>query len=472
MVVRTANVELILLVAALGAAFFYFALRAIFFDVFAWIIVVPILAGIYILTVIPRYSRIRLNALDRIVIVYFIYGSFMSGIAVLFLGASESPIIRVFVHYYFPVIFYFIARRYTMGSVGNVMNVTKLAWILAVVLLADFFVEMYVVQVRELGASIPWVRQELTKVPVLTPEIYERLNSERVITVLNGLKKPGMAAAALFVLVVPFLSTLREKRRHGWWFRSWVFNPVLNITLLGLLAFMAFHLQNKTAILAACLAVAIGLLHLRAARSLLFVSALGGVGLYFAFDSISSIVQSQFLTTVNIGGFGTDTTIFAYTVEAQRIVDGYLQSDVYAFFFGAHITGTELAGFSATSPSAFSGFTELRGTGFPLYFGFGWALIVVSAVVVAIKYSALLTRASQFKFFGLAFIGLVVVYGSDLHYPSAMDHGPLELFLIMAGALASLYEIAKQAKSEAADPEPERGPTGHLRPALPPTEAD
>ena len=51
--------------AAFAASFLYFALRAVFFDVFAWIIVVPIMAGMYILTVIPRYSRIRLNALDR-----------------------------------------------------------------------------------------------------------------------------------------------------------------------------------------------------------------------------------------------------------------------------------------------------------------------------------------------------------------------------------------------------------------------
>ena len=191
-VVSTAKVELFLLVAALAASFFYFALRAIFFDVFAWIIVVPIVAGIYVLTVTRRYSSIRLNALDRIVLLYFIYGSLMSGIAILFLGAAESQIVRVFVHYYFPVILYFIARRYTMGSVGNVMNITKLAWVLAVVLLADFFVEMYVVQVREMGASIPWVRQELMKVPVMTPDIYDRFNSGRVITVLNGLKKPGL----------------------------------------------------------------------------------------------------------------------------------------------------------------------------------------------------------------------------------------------------------------------------------------
>ena len=472
MVVSTAKVELFLLVAALAASFFYFALRAIFFDVFAWIIVVPIVAGIYVLTVTRRYSSIRLNALDRIVLLYFIYGSLMSGIAILFLGAAESQIVRVFVHYYFPVILYFIARRYTMGSVGNVMNITKLAWVLAVVLLADFFVEMYVVQVREMGASIPWVRQELMKVPVMTPDIYDRFNSGRVITVLNGLKKPGLAAASLFVLVMPFLYTLREKRRYGWWFRSWVFNPLLNVVLLGMLAFMAFHIQNKTAILAACLALTVGLLFLRSARSLVFVSALIGVGLYFAFGSISSIIQSQFFTTVDIGGFGTNTTIFAYTVDAQRIFDGYVQSDIYAFFFGAHITGSQLASFSASSPTAFSGFSELRGTGYPIYFGFGWALIVVSAAVVAIRYSALLTRANQFKFFGLAFIGLIIVYGSDLHYPSAMDHGPFELFLVMAGALSSLYEIARPATAKAPAFESERTPTVGLRPALPPFEAD
>ena len=92
--------------------------------------------------------------------------------------------------------------------------------------------------------------------------------------------------------------------------------------------------------------------------------------------------------------------------------------------------------------------------------------------MVAIRYSALLTRANQFKFFGLAFIGLIIVYGSDLHYPSAMDHGPFELFLVMAGALSSLYEIARPATAKAPAFESERTPTVGLRPALPPFEAD
>ncbi|MCH8185027.1 MAG: hypothetical protein IH862_02855 [Chloroflexi bacterium] len=472
MVVRTEKLELALLAAALAAAFFYFPLRAVFFDVFAWIIVVPIVAGLYLLTVRRRYSKMRLNALDRIALLYVMYGAFMSVVAVLFLGAGEPQIVRVFVHYYFPVIIYFIARRYTLGSAANVMNVTKLAWILAAVLLADFFVELYVVEIRESGASIPWVRQEIVKkVAVMTPDLFEQYNSGRVITILNGLKRPGMAAAALFVLVLPFLYTLRQRHREDSWFRSSLFNPVVNVVLLGALAFMAFHLQNKTAILAAALALAIGLLSLRSARSLFFTSVLVAVGLLFAFGAISSLVRAQFLTPVEIGEFGTSTTIFAYTVDAQRVVEGYLESDFYSFLFGAHIIGSNLA--NATSPSSFSGFSELRGTGFPIYFGFGWALLVLSAMLVAIRYSTRLTRTAQFKFFGLAFIGLVVVYGSDLHYPSSMDHGPFELFLMMAGALSSLHEIARPARVQSqAIIEPAPGLTFEQRSAVRPSEAD
>ena len=471
MVVRTEKLELALLAAALAAAFFYFPLRAVFFDVFAWIIVVPIVAGLYLLTALRRYSNMRLNALDRIALLYVIYGAFMGVVAVLFLGAGELQIVRVFVHYYFPVIIYFIARRYTLGSVGNVMNVTKLAWILAAVLLADFFLEFYIVEVRESGASIPWVRQELVKrIGVMTPDLFEQYNSGRVFTVLNGLKRPGMAAAALFVLVLPFLYTLRQKHGQGPWFRSWLFNPALNVVLLGALAFMAFHLQNKTAILAAALALAIGLLSLRSPRSLLFTSALIVVGLLFAYGAMSSLVRSQFLTPVEIGEFGTSTTVFAYTVDAQGILEGYLRSDFYSFIFGAHITGSDLA---ATSPRASVGFSELRGTGFPIYFGFGWALIVLAGVLVAIRYATRLTRTAQFKFFGLAFIGVVVVYGSDLHYPSSMDHGPFELFLIIAGALSSLHEIARPAKVQSQEViEPAPRLTLEQRSAIRPSEAD
>lgn len=472
MVVRAEKFELALLAAALAAAFFYFPLRAVFFDIFAWIVVVPIVAGLYILTVLRRYSNMRLNALDRIALLYVIYGGFMGVVAVLFLGAAELQIVRVFVHYYFPVIIYFIARRYTLGSVGNVMNVTKLAWILAAVLLADFFVELYIVEVRESGASIPWVSQELVKrIGVMTPDLFEEYNSGRVITILNGLKKPGLAAAAFFVLVLPFLYTLREKHRQGPLLRSWLFNPAVNVVLLGALAFMAFHIQNKTAILAAALALAIGVLSLRSAKSLLFTSVLIVVGLLFAYGAMSNLVRAQFLTSVEIGEFGTNTTVFAYTVDAKRIAEGYLESDFYSFMFGAHISGSNLI--SATGPSSFVGFSELRGTGFPIYFGFGWALLVMSAVLVAIRYSMRLTRTAQFKFFGLAFIGLVVVYGSDLHYPSSMNHGPFELFLMMAGALSSLREIARPAKVQSqAVIESAPGLTPEQRSAIRPSEAD
>ena len=463
MVVRTEKLELALLAAALAAAFFYFPLRAVFFDVFTWIIVVPIAAGLYLLTVRRRYSKIRLNALDRIALLYVIYGALMGVFAVLFLGAAEPQIVRVFVHYYFPVIIYFIARRYTLGSVGNVMNVTKLAWILAAVLLADFFVELYIVEVRESGASIPWVRQELVKkIAIMTPDLFEEYNSGRVITILNGLKRPGMAAAALFVLVLPFLYT-RHKRRQGWWFRSWLFNPAVNVVLLGALAFMAFQLQNKTTILAAALALAIGLLSLRSARSLLSTSVLVAVGLLFAYGAMSTLVRDQFLTPVEIGGFGTSTTVFAYTVDAQRIVEGYLRSDFYPFILGAQIAGS----------SSHEGLSELRAAGFPITFGLGWALLVLSAILVVIRYATRLTRTAQFKFFGLAFIGLVVVYGSDLHCPSSIDHGPFELFLMMAGALSSLHEIARPSnvRSQAVI-EPAPGLTLEQRSAIHPSEAD
>ena len=111
MVVRNERVELFLIAAGLAAAFFYFVLRALIFDVFAWILIVPILSGIYVLTAIPRYSRMRLNALDRTVLLYFLYGAFMAAIGVLFLEASKFLEVKVLIHYYFPVIFYFILAR-------------------------------------------------------------------------------------------------------------------------------------------------------------------------------------------------------------------------------------------------------------------------------------------------------------------------------------------------------------------------
>ncbi len=127
----------------------------------------------------------------------------------------------------------------------------------------------------------------------------------------------------------------------------------------------------------------------------------------------------------------------------------------------------ELALLAAALAAAFFYF-PLRAVFFDV---FAW--IIVVPIAAGLYLLTVRRRYSQFKFFGLAFIGLVVVYGSDLHYPSSMDHGPFELFLMMAGALSSLHEIARPAKVQSqAVIEPAQGLALEQRSAIRPSEAD
>ena len=198
MTIRLEQIEFFLIGAGLLTAFLYLALRAVFSDTFVWIIVIPVVTGLYLLAVPRRYLRMRLNALDRIVLLYCAYGLVMALIGTMLLGSSQFLAIKVLVHQYAPVIFYFVARRYTQGSVRNVSNVTKLVWALAIVFIADFAIEFYIVEVRGEGLTIPWVRHEFAGVANATTAFLERLNTERVSTLLVGGKRPGFVAAAIF----------------------------------------------------------------------------------------------------------------------------------------------------------------------------------------------------------------------------------------------------------------------------------
>ena len=78
-------------------------------------------------------------------------------------------------------------------------------------------------------------------------------------------------------------------------------------------------------------------------------------------------------------------------------------------------------------------------------------LIVLAGVAVILRYSIGLSGRPQFRVFGLALLGMMVVYSSDLHYPTTITHGPIELFVIVAGSMSSLYEIRRRPSKAGAD---------------------
>ena len=444
MLLRHERLEIILIGTALFISLFYLSLRAVIWDTFLWIAIAPMVAGVYLAGALHRFSRMRFNGLDWAFLLYLSYGAVVAVVAVFFLRTSQVLAAKTLIHYYSPVLFYFIARRYTYRSVGNVAIVTKLVWILAAVFIIDFFAEYYVVHVRESGMEIPWVKNELYRNPNLADTLWHDRNSQRVSTVVVSLKKAGLVSSAFFVLILPFFFYGERRRdRYRGWFSSWQFNTVLNAAALSALAFMAFEVGNKTAVLAAALALAIGLLSLRSVRKAWLMIALLSIGMLFAYGTLSDIVRSQFLTVHLFPGYDSEITPFEFIADPRFVVEQYSRAGPEAFVLGAFLSSSDLA--AVSSPVSFDENSALVGLSFPLYFGFGWTLMLFAALAMTLRYSIRVARRPEFRFFGMAIVGLLIVYGSDLHYPTAISHGPLELMLVLVGALSSLHEIIRRS---------------------------
>ena len=410
---------------------------------------IPVVTGLYLLAVPRRYLRMRLNALDRIVLLYCVYGLVMALIGTMLLGSSQFLAIKVLVHQYAPVIFYFVARRYTQGSVRNVSNVTKLVWALAIVFIVDFAIEFYIVEVRGEGLTIPWVRHEFAGVANATTAFLERLNTERVSTLLVGGKRPGFVAAAILAILLPVVYVNRPKSAGRQWLGTWQFRSLPTLAVVLAIAVILFRLENKTAMLAASLVFVVGVLSLRSFKKTIFMAAILAVILVGSYGRVAREIRATFFTP-HPQFVETGTTPFAYITRPQGIINTYADADFHQLVFGAHLITPEAKDINQEQLGLYSR-SELRAVAFPIFFGLGWMLIVLAGVAVILRYSIGLSRRPQFRVFGLALLGMMVVYSSDLHYPTTITHGPIELFVIVAGSMSSLYEIRRRPSKAGAD---------------------
>ena len=168
--------------------------------------------------------------------------------------------------------------------------------------------------------------------------------------------------------------------------------------------------------------------------------ALLAFGILFQYDYLLDIIQFNFTGTAQ----GVPTNL-QNTLTFGSVIRGYMDADIFSYAFGNYLMGSQAV--LKIGASSFSG--ELRGLGMPLSFGFGWTLIMVSGMATMARYSYFLiktksTESQFFEVFGLAFLGLLIVYAADIHYPKWNTHGALELFMVAAGTLSSLREASRR----------------------------
>ena len=111
MLIRLEKLELLLIILGITTAFGYLAARALLWDTFVWILVLPLIALLFILAAAKRYTSMNLNSLDRLIIAYLIYGIIMGAFGILFLTSVPFIVVKGLLHYYLPVIFSFVGKR-------------------------------------------------------------------------------------------------------------------------------------------------------------------------------------------------------------------------------------------------------------------------------------------------------------------------------------------------------------------------
>ena len=449
--------EFYLIVVALAFPFLYFVFRALIWDTFIWIMVVPVACYLYAFALRlqgMRFLNYHLNSLDKIFLLYLTHGVVITFIGVVIMGYGTRLGITPFIHYYLPTVIYFVARSYTKSSGGNVFGLAKIMWVLAIILIVDVFVEYYIVEVKELPLSIPWVRLEADKIPNMTPEIWHELSFGKVLSILSGRKITGMVAISLFAFILPFFYVRKSRLRQSGWQRSVIFNSALNAVILASLLICAFIALNKTAIMASLVVVAIGLIYTRSFKLLALLSIVSLIGAAVSHEFLWQLIQHNFIREFAFGDPENPKTVLEHTIGLDRIRDGYLNIELSRLILGTYGAPTELQ--SNFFISTFT--TELRAFIYPSVFGLGWALIVSAGLIVMVRYSYALIKTPNAKLLGLAFLGLLIIFATDLHYPSFIVHGPLELLFVTAGGLASLRDSVKNGAQSTNLSAPVHGP--------------
>jgi len=441
MEIRRQTIEYWLILMGLLFPFLYFGFRSLVWDTFFWIAIIPGICYLYVLGVGPRFLGYRLNALDKVMLLYPLYGIGMTGLAVLFLGYGKTSAVTTIVHFYAPAILYFVARSYTRSSALNISRAMTIMWLLAIIIVIDVFVEFYVAKVNESPLAIPWLRWELQQLPFANPGVLNAIQFGRVGSILTSPKLTGTMAVALFAFILPFFYVNKAKLVRASWARSWQFNPVLNLVLLSSLVISAFIVVNKSALLVGVVVLVAVTMWSRSLTRIALVSAvvIGGLAVYH--DLVVELVRSVFVERVHLSptGLERDRTVFQYVVNFGRLFDSYANTDVYNYFFGNLINSSGLQARLTTGPFG----SELRGLVFPVSFGMGWALLVAASGILMSWYSLVLIRTKQMNPFGLAFLAFLFVFMTDVHYTTIIRHGPLELLFVVAAILSSLREAAR-----------------------------
>jgi len=438
---RVEKVELRLLYLGLLIAMFYFPLRSVLFDSWVWLGLIPGLMLGWILVNPLRYLNLKLNAVDVGCVLYFVFGLIITTLGIVVFSSNNQLVLQTFAHYYLPTLFYFIARAAfatqpssAVGKIGTIMVVIALLWAVS------FLCEYYVVWILKQPLSIPWVNAFYDATMIANSDAEITFNHLIVRTILVGNPKiVGLFSAILFVLILPMF--FRD---------SLGINDVktfFKFVLIGLLLCALLYIQlyygsavNKTVLLTmGAVSVYITLRSVSLYKAFaLFIAVVVIVGLLFS-ENLSDSFRT-YISPVKTSMYQPDASgslqLLLKTVE--HFEESMSDDDWEDYLIGSYN--------SIDSEEMFQGVgdgVELRVFLLPGYFGLIWTVLILFIIIGLIIYSYKVSSVQGYKVFGLMALGLMLVSVTDIHYPTIIRHGPLEVLMIVSGSLSAVYNSCR-----------------------------
>ena len=388
-----------------------------------------------------RYLKMPLNAVDVAMLFYFIFGITITTLGVVVFSSENKLVLQAFLHYYLPAVFYFVAKsafiREPTTADGKLI---KLGIVIALVWSLNFFGEYYVVWILKQPLSIPWVDVYLDRLKIFSPDADITFNHLIVRTVLVGNPKiVGLFSAVLFVLLLPGFFEIAKNMKDK--------NNYLKCVLIGALLCVLLYIQlyysnamNKTVFLSmVVVAIYIALRSIniyKAVTLLVLVTVILGFVFSNNFKESFQTYTTPIKTSIYQPNAEGSLKLLLKTFE--HFEESRSDSDWEDFLIGSYNSRDTEVMYQGVGDGM-----ELRVLLLPGYFGLVWTSLLLFILIGLGRYAYKISVIPMYKTFGLMVLGLILIVGTDIHYPTFIRHGPLEVLMIVSGCLSTVYSSCR-----------------------------
>jgi len=409
-------------------------------DSYLWIVIAPSIALVYLLFVRGGIYTARIsthNKLDILMFILVLWGvlTILLGVAV---NGSPTFYAKIFVHAYFPVVFYFLIRSYTMFSLNRIAKALNLIWIVFLIVIVDAIVEVYIINIYKAPEYIPWVMASIDNVLAIQGygKIHDPALPLHVISVFSSNKVLSFLVSAMACFIVGYVINARHESNSKNYI---IFERSLLLNLILLLSLIVVSINLSSFASSVSLFFTVFILILIANNKngwLLFVAT---AICFYTISFLNQYVVTAYEYKVLTVAPGVEKSAIETIFNFKAVLSEY-SHNLLELLFGSVVTDV----YNSVRGGSQS---ELRLFAYPVYYGVVWGVVMLMIVWNLLRDSKWIMYhngiCGRYKALGLSFMGFFIIYIFDVHYPSFDRHGPYELFFIMAGILSSLHEIKR-----------------------------